>query len=191
MQIQPLKLPDVVLIKPARFSDDRGYFSETFREDWFEKNVCARHFVQENQSLTVKPGTIRGLHFQRAPQSQGKLIRCVAGGIFDVVVDIRRGSPDFGKWAAVTLTAEAGDQLWIPEGFLHGFCTLVPDTVACYKVTSYYSRELDAGVAWNDPDIGVAWPEIARPELLSPKDRELPALKSLTTEFQFEANAGR
>jgi dTDP-4-dehydrorhamnose 3,5-epimerase len=187
MRAQSLGIADVFEIHPARNGDARGYFSEIYRDDWFAANIAPVSFVQENQSLSKLAGTVRGLHFQTQPFGQGKLVRCLAGAIFDVAVDIRHGSPSFGQWASATLSSEAGNQLWVPEGFLHGFCTLMPDTVVCYKVTAYYSREADKGVAWNDREIGIRWPELANEELLSAKDRNQPRLADLPTYFQFEA----
>jgi dTDP-4-dehydrorhamnose 3,5-epimerase len=187
MKLKQLDVADVVEITPVRHGDDRGYFSETFRDDWFRANVADLTFVQENQSLSRTVGVVRGLHFQTHPAAQGKLVRCVAGAIFDVAVDIRQGSPTFGKWVAATLSADEGNQLWVPVGFLHGFCTLVPDTIVSYKVTNYYDRSCDKGVAWNDPDIGIAWPEQADPETLSPKDRQQPSLRDLPAYFDFAA----
>jgi len=189
MKLSPTTLPDVVEIVPARHADARGYFSETFRLDWFVANVSGLGFVQENQSLSRRRGVIRGLHFQSEPFAQGKLVRCIAGAIFDVAVDIRRGSPHFGRWTAVTLTAEDGNQLWVPPGFLHGFCTLTEDAVVSYKVTAYYSRDNDLGVRWNDPDIGIQWPAEADPATLSDKDARQPLLKELGHYFDYRAEA--
>jgi dTDP-4-dehydrorhamnose 3,5-epimerase len=180
------KLEEVVEIVPFRHGDNRGYFSEIYRDDWFKTNVAAVSFVQENQSLSRAVGVVRGLHFQTEPFAQGKLVRCIAGSIFDVVVDIRHGSPTFGKWTGVKLTAERGNQLWIPAGFLHGFCTLEPDCLVAYKVTAYYDRNSDKGVAWNDPAIGIQWPEIADPAQLSAKDSQQPLLADLPSYFTYE-----
>lgn len=178
-------LEGVLVVTPDRHEDSRGYFSETFRRDWFAANVADVDFLQENQSLTRRVGVVRGLHFQSAPAAQGKLVRCLTGAIFDVAVDIRRGSPSFGKWTSAILTAEKGNQLWIPAGFLHGFCTLVSDCLVSYKVTAYYDRTNDRGVLWNDPEIGVVWPDVADPELLSPKDKTQPLLRSLPAYFTY------
>ena len=144
------------------------------------------HFVQENQSLSAKVGTIRGLHFQTNPMAQGKLVRCTQGAIFDVAVDIRHDSPSFGKWVGVELTPEKCNQLWIPAGFAHGFSTLEPDSVVTYKVTNYYSPENDKGLAWNDPQIGIVWPENADAETLSGKDRIQPRLADLPPVFSIQ-----
>lgn len=188
MEALETSLKGVFVITPARHEDSRGYFSETFRRDWFAANVAGVDFVQENQSLSRSAGVVRGLHFQSAPAAQGKLVRCLAGAVFDVAVDIRQGSPNFGKWTSVILTAEEGNQLWIPPGFLHGFCTLLPDCLVSYKVTAYYDRESDRGVLWNDPEIGVAWPKVANPELLSPKDKVLPLLGALPRYFSYSVD---
>ena len=144
-------------------------------------------FVQENQSLSIRPGTVRGLHFQANPAAQGKLVRCLAGRIVDVAVDLRRGSPTFGQWISTILSPEENNQLWVPVGFGHGFCTLEPNSVISYRVTGYYSPEHDKGVAWDDPDIAVDWPDIADPETLSAKDRVQPRLADLPPYFAAEA----
>ena len=183
MDLKRLSLADVVEIIPNRRHDDRGYFSEIFRRDWFAGNICKVEFVQENQSLSRCAGVVRGLHFQCPPFAQGKLVRCVAGAIFDVAVDIRYGSPTYGQWASATLTAGEANQLWIPPGFLHGFCTLVADSIVAYKVTEYYNFQSDKGVRWDDPDIAVAWPDIANPASLSDKDVHQPNLRDLPTYF--------
>ena len=185
MKLNRLAISDVVEITPVRHADNRGYFSETFRSDWFAEHVADIAFVQENQSLSRDVGVIRGLHFQAPAAAQDKLVRCIAGAIFDVAVDIRRGSPSYGKWVAATLTSDEGNQLWVPKGFLHGFCTLQPDTIVSYKVTDYYNRDADKGVAWDDAEIGIDWPDVANAELLSPKDRQQPRLTDLPAYFDY------
>ena len=181
-----------VEIIPVKHGDDRGYFTELFREDRFNAALAETgtwspvRFVQENQSLSVRKGTVRGLHFQTAPAEQGKLVRCLQGAILDVAVDLRRGSPGFGRFIAVELTAEACNQLWIPVGFAHGFCTLTSDTVVAYRVTGYYSAAHDKGVAWDDPAIGIAWPDCCDPATLSAKDRVQPRLQDLHDVFERE-----
>jgi len=187
MEFRDFDLKGLLEIIPARHGDERGYFSEIFRVDRFTENAGLVEFVQDNQSLSVRKGTIRGIHFQTDPCAQGKLVRCLAGAIFDVAVDLRHGSPTFGKWAAVELSPELNNQLWIPAGFGHAFCTLEPDTVVNYKVTSYYSAANDAGLRWNDPAIGVAWPDAADPDTLSAKDKIQPLLADLPPLFPIGA----
>ncbi len=168
---------------PRKISDDRGYFSETFRSDLFAKRAGSVDFVQDNQSLSVREGTIRGIHFQSHPAAQGKLVRCIAGKVFDVAVDLRRNSPSYGQHLSTILTPEENNQLWVPIGFGHAFCTLEPNSVIGYRVTSYYSAENDKGVAWDDPDIAIDWPDIMNPDTLSAKDRSQPTLAGLPTYF--------
>lgn len=187
MDFAELELPGLIHVVPKRVADARGYFSETFREDAFCARVADVRFVQENQSLSVEAGTVRGLHFQVAPFAQGKLVRCLAGSLYDVAVDLRTGSPAFGKWTGVTISAEVGNQLWIPAGFAHGFCSLETNTVISYKVTAYYSAPHDRGVAWDDPQLDVKWPKIARPATLSEKDRAQPILAALPSCLDFKA----
>lgn len=183
MELQTFDVADVKLLVPTRRGDDRGYFAETFRADVFATYVGNFSFVQDNESLSGRRGTVRGLHFQTAPRAQGKLVRCTAGALYDVAVDIRHGSPTFGEWVSATLTPANGKQLWVPPGFAHGFCSLEPDTVISYKVTDYYSAECDKGLRWDDPDIGIEWPDIANQDTLSPKDREQPSLAMLPRYF--------
>ena len=187
MNFTELELPGLIEIVPRRLADERGYFAETFREDVFCARIDNVHFVQDNQSLSIETGTIRGLHFQTAPFAQGKLVRCLAGSLFDVAVDLRQGSPFFSRWTAITLSADVGNELWIPPGFAHGFCTLEPNTVISYKVTAYYSAAHDKGVSSHDPDLAIRWPATARLETLSAKDRQQPALADLPAYFHFEA----
>jgi dTDP-4-dehydrorhamnose 3,5-epimerase len=185
MEMRILDIADVRLVVPVRKGDERGYFAETFRADLFAKHIGDYSFLQDNESLSAKVGTIRGLHFQSEPHAQGKLVRCTAGALFDVAVDIRRGSPTYGQWIGETLTPDNGKQLWISPGFAHGFCSLEPDTVICYKVTDYYNAECDKGLAWDDPAIAIAWPDIADPHTLSPKDRKQPLLSDLPAYFSW------
>jgi dTDP-4-dehydrorhamnose 3,5-epimerase len=185
MQFERLAVPEVVLVTPKRFADDRGYFSEVFKAEWFRKEIEDVGFVQDNQSLSRQVGTIRGLHFQTAPFAQGKLVRCLKGSILDVAVDIRVGSPTFGKWAGATLTAAGGKQLWVPVGFAHGFCTLEPDTEVFYKVTAGYSQANDRGLAFDDPAIGIVWPVASEAATLSDKDRKQPRLADLPASFTY------
>jgi dTDP-4-dehydrorhamnose 3,5-epimerase len=187
MQISALSLPGLLLVTPSRIGDARGFFSETFRADAFEAAAGPVRFVQDNQSLSGARGTIRGLHYQKAPRAQGKLVRVTRGAILDVAVDIRHGSPTYGRHEAVELSAENWRQLYVPPGFLHGFCTLADDTEVIYKVTDYYSREHDAGVRWNDPAIGVAWPVTEAEASLSDKDRNAPLLGEIGRQFTYSA----
>lgn len=172
MKIDRLDIAGLLLIEPIRRSDARGCFSETFRADVFEAAAGPVRFVQDNQSRSVRKGTVRGLHYQKAPRGQGKLVRVLKGAILDVAVDARAGSPTFGRHVAVELSEANWRQLYIPDGFLHGFCTLTDDVDVTYKVTDFYSPDHDAAVRWDDPVLGIAWP-IAEP-VLSDKDRVAP-----------------
>lgn len=169
----PLALPGVVLIQPDVYRDERGFFAETYKQPDFEAAGLAEPFVQENHSRSIR-GTLRGLHFQRAPKAQAKLIRLVYGEIFDVAVDVRRDAPTFGHWVGVTLSATQGNMVFIPSWCAHGFCVLSDHADVVYKTTAEYAPALEAGVAWNDPAIGITWP-VSEP-LLSARDRALPSL---------------
>ncbi len=181
MKTDRLHIPDLILVTPDRHGDARGFFSETWNQARFASAGIDLPFIQDNQSLSREAGVLRGLHCQVAPHPQGKLVRCVRGAIWDVAVDARRGSPTYGQWAGAELTADNWSQLWIPPGFLHGFCTLVPDTEVIYKVTGAYDRASERGVAWDDPDLAIAWPVTA--PVLSDKDRVLPAWASVGALF--------
>ena len=183
MEILNTDLPGVLLLEAPRFGDDRGFFSETFRGTWFPD----LQFVQDNHSLSVEVGTVRGLHFQSPPFAQDKLVRVTRGAVLDVAVDIRRGSPTYGRHVAAELSAANWRQLLVPKGFAHGFCTLEPDTEVLYKVTDYYSGDHDLGLLWNDPTIGIPWPVTAETAVLSDKDRRQPDLASLPDYFTLEA----
>jgi dTDP-4-dehydrorhamnose 3,5-epimerase len=176
MRIEPQSIPDVLLITPPRFGDSRGFFSETWSAPKLAAQGFAETFVQDNHSLSAQPGTIRGLHCQVAPSIQGKLVRVIRGAIWDVAVDIRNGSPTYGQYVAAELSAENWRQLWIPGGFLHGFCTLTENTEVIYKVTADYDRAAERGVIWNDPDLALPWPVSPGGEILSDKDKILPKL---------------
>lgn len=186
MEFRTFAIDGPVEIIPRKIGDERGYFTEIFRADRFADHVPETEFVQDNQSLSVRNGTIRGLHFQSHPAAQGKLVRCLAGRIFDVAVDLRNGSPTFGKWVSVELSPEDCNQLWVPVGFGHGFCSLEPNSVISYRVTDYYSAENDKGVSWDDPDIGVVWPSVADASTLSAKDRKQPSLSELPAYFSMK-----
>ncbi|RYE41576.1 MAG: dTDP-4-dehydrorhamnose 3,5-epimerase [Hyphomicrobiales bacterium] len=183
--IERLAIPDVAKIVPARYGDERGYFSEVFKDAWFRQNVADVTFVQDNQSVSVAKGTVRGLHFQLEPYAQGKLVHCPEGAIYDVAVDIRSGSPTYGQWVGAELSSKNGAQLWIPPGFAHGFATLAPDTIVHYKVTAPYSASHDRGLLWSDADIGIDWPVAPGDAILSDKDRVQPRLSALPQHFDF------
>ncbi len=185
MKIGALPLAGLTKVTPTRLGDHRGYFSEVFKDGWFRENVADVTFVQENESLSATVGTVRGLHFQLDPFAQGKLVRCLAGRIFDVAVDIRLGSPTYGQWYGCELSMENGEQLWIPTGFAHGFVTLVPDCVISYKVTAPYSAVSDRGLLWNDPEIGIEWPMPVDNVVLSDKDKVQPRLADLPPCFKY------
>jgi len=181
-----LAIADVVLVQPVRHGDDRGYFCETYKKPQFDAFGLDIAFVQDNESLSREVGVVRGLHFQTPPMAQAKLVRAVRGAIFDVAVDIRKGSPSYGRWVAATLTAEKGEQLLVPHGFAHGFCTLEPDTIVAYKVDAPYSPPHDAGIRWDDPDLAIDWPLAAGAAILSGKDRVASLLRDYASPFTFQ-----
>ncbi len=186
MQAEALSLPGVYLFSPKKFGDDRGFFSETFNAKAFSAVVPDIEFVQDNQSLSRDIGVIRGLHFQRPPHAQGKLVRVTRGRVIDVVVDIRKGSPTFGKHISVELSADNWQQLWVPPGFAHGFATLEPNTEFCYKVSGgYYAPTHDAGIAFDDPELGIDWKVDLASATLSDKDRIQPKLKDIDSPFTY------
>lgn len=174
----------VFLIHPRRFGDNRGWFTEVYSEKRFGEIGIDCHFVQDNHSLSVPAGTLRGLHFQTPPFAQAKLVRCIRGRIFDVAVDLRRNSPTYGKWAGAELSAENGDQLFIPAGFAHGFVTLDDNTEVTYKVSGLYAPDHDGGIRWNDPQIAIDWqlPDGMVPTL-SGKDEKQPLLADFDSPF--------
>lgn len=175
----PLGLERVFEIRPKKFSDDRGFFVETYNFKTFQQGGISEAFVQDNHSMSVHKGTLRGLHFQLAPQAQAKLVRVVKGSIFDVAVDIRPNSKDFGKWVSLEVTAEKGNQIFIPAGFAHGFLTLQDNTEVAYKVDNYYSGEHDRSVRYDDPKFAIKWPDTGTQYQLSEKDRKASFLKDL------------
>lgn len=178
MEITRLEIPDVILITPKVFGDERGYFFESFNQKSFEDLTgLKRQFVQDNHSKSQK-GVLRGLHYQLPPKSQGKLVRVVQGEVFDVAVDIRRSSPTFGKWVGATLSAENKKQLWVPEGFAHGFITMSEKAEFLYKTTDYYAPEFERCIAWDDVDIGVEWPIQNIVPQLSGKDQQGKSIKT-------------
>jgi len=183
LDVQSLAIADVKLIKGVRISDSRGYFAETYVRRDFVANNVGHDFVQDNEASSFSTGTVRGLHFQIPPFAQTKLVRVLRGRIVDVVVDLRRSSPHFGKHLAVELGEEGAEQLLVPAGFAHGYCTLVPDTVVYYKVDNVYSAAHDRGVNWADPKMAIKWPVQPSKAVMSDKDRALPMLDDLPSYF--------
>jgi dTDP-4-dehydrorhamnose 3,5-epimerase len=187
VHVTSLLVPEARLITPVRHDDERGYFSEVYNKRSLAEVGIADEFVQDNHSLSWNRGVVRGMHFQIEPHPIAKLIRVVSGRVWDVIVDIRRGSPTYGEHAGVELSAEEGKQLYVPIGFAHGFCTLEPDTEVVYKVTDYWYPEVDRGLAFDDPDLGIEWPFDLEQVIVSAKDREQPRLADLPHYFTVEA----
>lgn len=181
-QATPLSIPEVVLIETRTWPDNRGYFREVFKASVFAAPGLPAHFAQDNLSYSVR-GVLRGLHYQKNPVAQGKYVSVVHGEIYDVAVDLRRGSPTYGRWVGVELSAASGRALYVPPGFAHGFCVLSETASVLYKVTTEWNGALEAGVRWDDPEIGITWP-VANP-ILSPKDAALPALKDADNNFVY------
>lgn len=181
MKIQPLKLEGTfeILLSPNR--DDRGYFMRVYDEQTYREHGLITDWVQENQSFSIHKGTVRGLHFQRPPRAETKLVRAVVGEIFDVFVDLRTDSPTFGQWDSVVLTAEKLNLVYIPKGFAHGFCSLVDNTLVGYRVDSEYSPEAEGGLLWSDPLLAIKWPDFAH--FFSPKDAALPGMENFVSPF--------
>lgn len=184
MQIEPTTLDGVLILTPRRFGDDRGWFSESWNADVMAGLGLKIAFVQDNHSMSAAVGTLRGLHYQAPPRAQDKLVRCTAGLIFDVAVDIRAGSPSFGKWVGVELSPQNGRQLLVPKGFLHGFVTRAPNTEVQYKCSDVYAPDCDGAVRWDDPQIGIDWGLDGAP-VLSGKDQVAPFLREITSPFQW------
>jgi dTDP-4-dehydrorhamnose 3,5-epimerase len=172
-----------LLVRVRRFGDHRGFFMETYSQRDFEAVGVRESFVQDNHSLSATPGTLRGMHFQLPPHAQAKLVRVLRGAILDVVVDLRRDSPSFGRHVACRLSAQEGEMLYVPVGFAHGFCTLEPDTEVTYKVSDYYAPASEGGLAWDDPDLALPWPSLPGGPVLSDKDRVHPRLRDLPYGF--------
>ncbi len=186
MQIEPTTLPGVVILTPRRFGDARGSFCETWNRRTLAGLGIDLDFVQDNESLSQPVGTIRGLHYQSPPSAQDKLVRVVAGAVLDVAVDVRRGSPDYGRWTGVELTAENGRQLLVPKGFLHGFVTRAPDTVVAYKCTDFYAPDCDGAVHFADPDLAIDWGLATADAVLSDKDARAPRLADWQSPFAYD-----
>ena len=178
------KIPDVYIIEPSVFGDHRGYFLESFNLDKFEENVCPIKFIQDNESKSSK-GVLRGLHFQKPPFEQAKLVRCIEGKVIDVAVDIRKGSPTYGKHLAVELSGENKRQLFVPRGFAHGFVVLSESATFAYKVDNSYAPEYDSGIKYDDTDLNINWSLTENEVQLSVKDKNLPAFKDLNSPFNF------
>lgn len=186
METLKTSIDGLLIIEPKAFGDDRGFFMETYNRKRYEESGVSGVFVQDNVSVSKK-GTLRGLHYQAPPFAQGKLVQVLKGRVLDVAVDIRFGSPTFGKYVAVELTAENKRQFWIPAGFAHGFLALEDDTIFSYKCTNFYAPEHDRGVLWSDPSIGIEWPLNSSERLISEKDKKHPLLKDIQREFFYQA----
>ena len=192
MEVRETELDGVLVITPRRFGDHRGAFSQTYQSNTYAEIGVTPEFVQDNHSRSSAANTLRGLHFQAPPHAQAKLVHCIRGAIFDVAVDIRRGSPSYGKWVGVTLTAETGAQIYVPEGFAHGFVTLQPDSEIIYKCSGYYAPECEGSVRWDDPDLAIEWPQVSGPDVadgppvLSDKDLRAQHFADLDSPFFWE-----
>ena len=186
MEIVKTELPGVVMLTPRRFGDARGFFSEVYNRNAYAGFGIDVEFVQDNHSLSREVGVVRGLHFQSPPHAQAKLVRVGAGRVLDVAVDIRRGSPTYGRWVGVELSADAGNQLYIPVGFLHGFAVLEPNSELLYKCSDFYAPDCDGAVRFDDPDIGIDWGVDPKAAILSDKDAKAPFLKDFVSPFVYE-----
>lgn len=175
------EIPNLLLLEPDCNRDRRGFFMETWREEWRAELGLEHHFIQDNHARSEDPGVLRGLHFQRPPHAQGKLVWVVRGSVFDVAVDLRVGSPTYGTFFGRMLSAENALRMYVPRGFAHGYVTLEPGTEFCYKVDAYYNPEAEGGLCWNDPDLDIPWPDIS--PILSEKDARLPLLRELESPF--------
>lgn len=185
MDITATEIPGVLLLKPRYFQDPRGYFVETYNLRAAHMAGLNAEFVQDNQAFSHQRGTVRALHFQVPPHAQAKLVRVLRGSIYDVAVDLRAGSPTYGHWTAATLTAERGEQVFVPRGFAHGYCTLEADTEVTYKVDDYYAPDCERGLIWNDPDLAIDWPVNASEAVLSDKDLKLPRFADFASPFRY------
>lgn len=186
MDVEVTAISGVLLLKPRYFHDARGYFVETFNVRAAHEAGLKAEFVQDNQALSLKRGTVRALHFQVQPRVQAKLVRVLRGSIYDVAVDLRAGSPSYGGWVAATLTAKGGEQIFVPRGFAHGYCTLEDDTEVAYKVDDYYAPDYERGLIWDDPTLGIGWPVATADVVLSDKDRKLPRFADFVSPFRYD-----
>jgi len=187
MEMQDLEIPGPVVVVPRKFQDERGFLSETYVDEWFRAHVAPASFVQDNHSYSKLPGTIRGIHFQIPPHAQGKLVRVIRGAIWDVVVDLRQGSPHFGRHLQIELSAANWKQLWIPVGFGHAFCSIEPNSEIIYKATARYDPDSERGIIWDDPDLAIDWPLAARAPVLSERDQRFPRLKDVPAYFRYQS----
>jgi dTDP-4-dehydrorhamnose 3,5-epimerase len=185
MDIRTTKLEGVLIVQPRRFNDARGYFTEVFNQRAFRDVGIETVFVQDNQSCSLKRGTVRGLHFQNPPATQAKLVRVVRGCVYDVVLDLRAGSPTYGEWVAERLSADDGKQIYVPHGFAHGFCTLEDNSEVVYKVDTYYAPAHDDGIIWNDSTLNIPWPVGSDAATLSDKDKKLGTFAEFVPAFQY------
>jgi dTDP-4-dehydrorhamnose 3,5-epimerase len=186
MELTTTQIPGVLSLKPRYFHDARGYFVETYNVRAAREAGLDAEFVQDNQTLSRKRGTVRALHFQVPPRVQAKLVRVLRGSVYDVAIDLRLGSPSYGKWVAATLTAQGGEQLFVPRGFAHGYCTLEDGTEVAYKVDDYYAPECEQGVVWDDPTLAIGWPVAPTDAVLSDKDRRLPRFADFASPFHYD-----
>lgn len=189
LEVRELDIPDVKVVVPKRFGDHRGFFSETYNQALFQEAGIPANFIQDNQSLSEAVNTVRGLHFQRPPFAQAKLVRVLRGTVIDVAVDVRIGSPTFKKWVSVELSAENGAQIFVPRGFLHGFATLTPSAEIAYKVDNYYSAECDGSIAWNDSQLGIDWGIDPKDAIVSKKDANAQTLAEFESPFEYDVSA--
>lgn len=186
MQATALAIPDVLVLSPKKHGDERGFFSEVFKESLFTANGVDACFVQDNHSFSSQRGVVRALHFQAPPKAQGKLVRVVRGAILDVAVDIRIGSPTYGQHVSAEISAGAWNQIWVPAGFAHGFCTLTDECEVLYKTTSEYAPDLEGGITWNDPALGIDWPVAPSEATLSARDTRWPSFDKLQSPFVWQ-----
>lgn len=180
-----LSIQDLILVTPKRHGDDRGFFTETYREDAYAKVGIPGPMVQDNHAYSKDKGVLRGLHFQIAPSAQGKLVSCLKGAIYDVAVDLRHGSPTFGQHVALEMSADTGQQIYIPAGFAHGYLTLTEECHVQYKVSAYYNASSERGLAWDDPALAIKWPLADKTPLISEKDKRQPSLHDLPEYFTY------
>ena len=185
MQVRETGIPEIKILEPKKFGDERGFFSETYNSAALSAAGIDENFVQDNHSLSREVGVVRGLHFQTPPHAQAKLLRVVRGAVFDVVVDLRRDSPTYKQHVSWVISAEDWNQIFVPVGFAHGFCTLEPDTEVLYKVSALYAPDHEGGIQWNDPDLGIDWPVDPAKAVLSGKDRALPRLREIAAALVF------